>query len=56
LKAGVQFTDFVEQQGAAIGFLEFSDAPGDGTREGAFFVTEKFRFQQVFRVARLLFK
>ena len=39
LHIAVQFTDFVEKQGAAIGFF---DAPG------AFFIAEQFRQLQVF--------
>ena len=49
LQAGIHLADFVQQQGAAIGFLELADAPGDGAGEGAFLMAEQFGFQQVFR-------
>ncbi len=49
LQARIHLADFVQQQGAAIGFLELADAPGDGAGEGTLLVTEQFRFQQVFR-------
>ena len=49
LQARVHLADFVQQQRAAIGFLELADAPGDGAGEGALLVAEQFGFQQVFR-------
>ena len=52
LQARIHLADFVEQQRAAIGFLELADAPGDGAGEGAFLMTEQFGFQQVFRDRR----
>ena len=48
LQARIHLADFVEQQRAAIGFLEFADAPGDGAGERAFLMAEQFGFEQVF--------
>ena len=47
LQPRVHFADFVEQQGAAIGFFEFPHPSGNGARKSAFLMTEKFGFQQV---------
>ena len=44
-----QFADFVEEQRAAVGFLEFADASVDGARERALLVAEQDAFDQVFR-------
>ncbi len=38
---------FVQQQRAAVCFLELADAPGDGAGEGALLVAEELGFQQV---------
>ncbi len=49
LQPRIHFADFVQQQRAAIGFLEFADAPGDGAGEGAFLMAEQFGFEQIVR-------
>ncbi len=49
LEARMHLADFVEQQGAAMRFLEFADAAGDGAGERAFLVAEQFAFEQIFR-------
>ena len=48
LQAHVHLADLVQQQGAAVGGLEFADAARHGAGEGALLVAEQFRFQQVF--------
>ena len=40
LQAHIHFADFVQQQGAAIGFFELADAPRDGAGEGALLMAE----------------
>ena len=47
LQAHIHLGDFVEQQGAAGGFLELADAARDGAGEGALFVAEQFALEQV---------
>ena len=42
------FRDFVEQQRAAVGLLEFAGLGGLGAGEGTFFVAEQGGFEQVF--------
>ena len=54
LQARVHLADFVEQQRAAIGFLELADAPRDGAGERALLVAEQFGFQQVLRNRRAI--
>ena len=49
LQADVHLADFVEQQRAAVGFLELADAAGDGAGEGALLMAEQFALQQVLR-------
>ncbi|MPM45001.1 hypothetical protein SDC9_91686 [bioreactor metagenome] len=44
-----QVADFVKEQGASIGGFEPADLGGEGSGEGAFFMTEEFAFHQVFR-------
>ena len=43
-----QVADFVEEEGAFVGGLDFSNCLLDGAGEGAAFVAEELRFQQVF--------
>src|SRR5580698_3515521 len=40
------FPHFIEKQSSAVGQFHASDLLSDGAREGAFFVAEKFTFQQ----------
>jgi hypothetical protein len=40
LQAHIHFRNFVEQQGAAVGFFELADTACDGPGEGPFFVAE----------------
>ena len=47
LQPHVHLGDFVEQQRAAGGLLEFSDPPGDCAGEGALLVAEQFGFQEM---------
>ena len=47
LQPQIHFRDFVEQQRAAIGFLEFANAPRHRAGEGAFLVTEQFALEQL---------
>ena len=54
LQPHVHFGDFVEQQRAAGGFLEFADAPRDRAGEGALLVAEQFGFQQMLGIAAQL--
>ena len=49
LQARIHFADFVQQQGAAIGFFKLANAPGNGAGKGAFLMAEQFGFQQIFR-------
>src|ERR1051326_2679858 len=49
LKPRIHFADFIEQQGAAIGFFELADTTRDGARERAFLMAEQFGFQKIFR-------
>src|ERR1043166_2688226 len=49
LEPRIHFADFIEQQGAAIGFFEFADATRYGARERAFLMAEQFGFQKIFR-------
>ena len=49
LQADIHLGDFVEQQRAAIGFLEPADPAGNGAGEGALLVAEQFGFEQSFR-------
>ena len=48
LQPHVHFGDFVEQQRAAVGLLEFADAPRDRAGEGALLVAEQLGFEQSF--------
>ena len=43
----VHFADLVEQEGAAVRRLEFTEAAGDGAAEGAPLMAEQLAFQQV---------
>ena len=54
LQPNVHLGDFVEQQRAAIGFLEFADAARERAGKGAFLVAEQFGFEQVFRYRRAI--
>ncbi len=47
LGGGVDFTDFVKEEGAAIGLFEAADAFLRGAGEGAFFVAEEFGFEEL---------
>ena len=47
LQAHVHFGNFVEQQRAAIGFLELADAAAERAGEGAFLMAEQFGLQEV---------
>ena len=49
LRVERQFADFVEEQRAAIGFLELADALVDGAGEGALLVAEQDAFDEIFR-------
>lgn len=46
LEGGVEFADFVEEECAAAGAFEDAVAAGDGSGEGAAFVSEQFAFDQ----------
>ena len=46
LEAGVDFTDLVEKESAALGLLETPDALLVGSSKGAFFVSEKLTFEE----------
>jgi hypothetical protein len=48
LKVGREFTDFVEENGAAFGHFETTGLAGDGTGEGAAFVAEQLGLKKVF--------
>ena len=43
----VDFSDFVEEEGAAVGLFESADAFLCGAGEGSFFVAEEFAFQEL---------
>ena len=47
LRSGVQVADFVQEDGAAVGQLEFAAAGGGGAGEGAFLVAEQFGLEQL---------
>jgi hypothetical protein len=49
LQAELHFGNFVQQQGAASGKLEFAEFAGNGPGKGPFFVPEEFAFQKMFR-------
>ena len=49
LHVQAQFADLVQEQGAAIGFLEFAQMLVGGAGEGAFLMAEQDGFDQVFR-------
>ena len=49
LQADVHFGNLVEQQRAAVSFLELADAACDSAGERALLVTEQFGLEQVFR-------
>ena len=51
LRGEAQVADLIEEQGAAVGRFEFSDAPIDAGGD-AFFDAKKFGFYQVFRQCR----
>ena len=50
----LQFADFVEQQGSAMGQLEFSLSCLHSSREGALNVTQKLAFEQTFDDCRAI--
>ena len=52
LQGRAQGADFVQEQGALVGLLEFSDPLAVGPGEGPFFMAEQFAFQQIFRNGR----
>ena len=54
LQAHVHFGDFVEQQRAAIGLLEFADAASERAGEGALLVAEQLGLQEVIRDRRAI--
>ena len=47
LKTEVHFGNFIEQQGAAVGFLELADTTGHSAGESALFMAEKLGFEQI---------
>ena len=47
LQPHVHLGDFVEQQRAAVGLLEFADPPRHRAGEGALLVAEQFGFEQL---------
>src|SRR5260370_23797930 len=52
LRAQTHVANFVEEQRAAVGFLEFADLVVRGPRKAAFDVAEEFRLDQFFRDGR----
>ena len=48
LRGGGDVSDFVEEQRALVGQLEFAGLTGGGAGEGAFFVAEEFALEQGF--------
>ena len=49
LKPQIHLRNLVQQNGAAVGLLEFAGRGGDGTGKGTFLVTEQDSLQHVFR-------
>ena len=49
LERAAHVADFVQEDGAVVGFLDAAEFLFDGAGEGAFFMAEKFAFQEVFR-------
>jgi hypothetical protein len=49
LERAAHVADFVEENGAVVGFLDAAEFLADGAGEGAFFVAEQFAFEEVFR-------
>src|ERR1700683_1039138 len=54
LQVDVEIANLVEKQRAAMCLLESTGTPGDGSREGPFFVTKKFAFQQSWTESRAI--
>ena len=48
LEGAAHVADFIQEDGAAVGFLDAAEFLADGAGEGAFFVAEEFAFQEVF--------
>jgi hypothetical protein len=49
LQANIHLADLIEQQGAAMGFLELADPPRGRSGEGPLFMAEKLGLEEVFR-------
>ena len=49
LERAAHVADFVQEDGAVVGFLDAAEFLFDGAGEGALFMAEKFAFQEVFR-------
>ena len=47
LEGAAHVADFVQEDGAAVGFFDAAEFLADGAGEGAFFVAEEFAFQEV---------
>jgi hypothetical protein len=56
LQRPAHVADFVQKNGAAMGFLDAAQFLFDSAGEGAFFVAEEFAFQQVFGMAAQLMR
>jgi hypothetical protein len=54
LKPHVDLGNLVEQERAAVGFLELADTPRHGAGEGALLVAEQFGFEERFRNGRAI--
>ena len=52
MQVGVQFADFIEKQGAAVGLFELAFLGFGGAGKGAFLMTKKRRFKQGIRNRR----
>ena len=52
LQVDVELADLIQEQRSLVGFLELSDAPGNGAGKRTFFMTEQFAFQQFLRDGR----
>ena len=53
-RSQIHFGDFVEQQRAALGLLEFAGVSGQRAGEGALLVAEQSRLQHVLRDRRAI--
>src|SRR5438105_9307611 len=47
LQVNIQLANFVQKQGASIGFFKFANAAGDSSCKSTFFMSEQLTFNKV---------